>query len=687
MREAFPKEVLDYLAQMPTYSGVMWHQSKKPLLILKLPPTADFSSLYVLPSPLRISERFPSTLYFSLQIERRLFSTINCVINPMNLHNNAIPRMLCHVNEIDVYVVTPALGFQGIQPIPWSRRKKKQIQALLPLVTREATESITHWSLPPIPETSIHPLHLQYRKMVHYPKPLHHQKDVDFTSSGKYIEMILAYSRILHFKKSQSEHFLQLLGKGSKPIIDLPDHPFWIECRLPQMDYFRGMTHIGMFCFRSDYQEHTMALREPKEIFYKNPSSLCEWRFDLIDERGMRFLRLIADPSGDVIVDPQQVCPTNTCKTIFSKLRDKCPTCQQEITFWLRAINAFIAVGLKSPVFVAEKTKPKTSIPPIQKQQPPAQPPKTTQLPTRSEPVVVASPLLIDRYIKAQQTAQQRELLELSNKYLWMHSAWVMAEALRHSADNEPLYVSPDPLYIELEQPRKLHNQEVFAFSFLWQQENQWKFSVLNGEGETVWSMFYESNDWTLPQHYACPEQKCTSEVVGGVIVYNLCNTCQERMTHYTSWLNIALRMIAGDFQEQVELRVPEEVLEAGTKIVRDDRTGESKDVLVLRKFRLIRYYDACRHIGKVILGRRGSWMAGRPLADSEYEVNLDAIIYVQIQSRDHDRTYRSSRYVNMRGKTQHIDPHTRLQPMTIATYRQLRQIQRITRVFASKFG
>ncbi len=79
--------------------------------------------------------------------------------------------------------------------------------------------------------------------------------------------------------------------------------------------------------------------------------------------------------------------------------------------------------------------------------------------------------------------------------------------------------------------------------------------------------------------------------------------------------------------------------------------------------------------------------MSGKPLAESEYDINPNAILYVEIQPRDHDRTYKHARYTRMRGKTQHIDPKPRLQPMTIATFRELPKIQRITKVYASKYA
>jgi hypothetical protein len=144
--------------------------------------------------------------------------------------------------------------------------------------------------------------------------------------------------------------------------------------------------------------------------------------------------------------------------------------------------------------------------------------------------------------------------------------------------------------------------------------------------------------------------------------------------------------MIAGDFQEQVEVREPEEVLETSTRTIRDEVTGQERKKPVLYRFKVIRYHDACVHRSGPPQTKRGSWMAGRPLAESEFDVNPAALLYVQIQPRDHDRTYHHERYTHMKGKTQHIDPHPRLQPMTIATFRQLPRRQSITKVSASNF-
>lgn len=138
--------------------------------------------------------------------------------------------------------------------------------------------------------------------------------------------------------------------------------------------------------------------------------------------------------------------------------------------------------------------------------------------------------------------------------------------------------------------------------------------------------------------------------------------------------------MIAGDYQEQVEMSSSEEIVETSTKYLCDEQSGEIKEKKVLRRFRVIRY-DAClQRVSNPPRSRRGSWMTNRPLAESKYDVNPQALIYVLIRPKDYDRTYRHKRFVNMLGKKQHIDPKRRLQPMTIATLRALPHTQRITR-------
>src|SRR5258708_3932110 len=282
-----------------------------------------------------------------------------------------------------------------------------------------------------------------------------------------------------------------------------------------------------------------------------------------------------------------------------------------------------------------------------------------------------------------------------------MQSACRMTEPLRLAISADaPLHLPPNDLYIELEQPHQVHGQQFAACSLLHASGNVQEFqrchySIIDAAGNPIWGMFYEVDprrhqwNWTVSKEHTCPEQRCQVEDAETGRVFHLCEVCQERATHYTSWLATALRMLAGDFREQVEVRKPEELLETSTRTVRDKTTGEEREKRVLYRFKVIRYYDACVRRDGQPQTKRGSWMANRPLAESEYEVNPAAIIYVLIQPSKYQRTYRHHRYPHMRGKTQQIDPNVRAQPMTMATFRQLhhiQQIQRITTVSASTY-
>ncbi len=221
---------------------------------------------------------------------------------------------------------------------------------------------------------------------------------------------------------------------------------------------------------------------------------------------------------------------------------------------------------------------------------------------------------------------------------------------------------------------------------------SRWRYALIADNGATTRTLLYDFDGrkqqgrWSLPTDDVCPENRCRRDVSSPGQLFTLCPSCQTWIDHSTAWIAVALRMLAGDFQEQVELRQSEEVLETSKRMVRDAQTGETKEKAILHRFRVIRYYDACVRRGNGPQTRRGSWMSGRPLAESAYDVNPQAIIYVQIEPRDYERTYRHERYVHMQGKTQSIDPKARLQPMTIATFRQLPKRQRMTKVYASSF-
>lgn len=108
--------------------------------------------------------------------------------------------------------------------------------------------------------------------------------------------------------------------------------------------------------------------------------------------------------------------------------------------------------------------------------------------------IISFNPLLIEQYIDKHE--KKAVTIEQSHKYLWMHSAWLMTQALRLHTDDTPLQLPAHPVYIELEQPRQIHEHEVAAFSFLQNDQPSWTLSVINTKGETLWSVFHEAGDW-----------------------------------------------------------------------------------------------------------------------------------------------------------------------------------------------
>jgi len=426
--------------------------------------------------------------------------------------------------------------------------------------------------------------------------------------------------------------------------------------------------------------------------FYLNQSFTCS--LHLSDQQDFNIIKAFTKTK---YIGLTLVKDYSSSSLVWAKRFDLPPTVSQQASDILHNHVVTFPENVLTPSITPKpnQTKTKLSVPePIKYHDPTTHittetksppPPKPTSLPNPAKkPIVITNPLLIDRFLKKQSQAKT-ETIEKSYKYLWMHSAWMMAEALRHNTDKAPLRTPSTSVYIELEQPRLLHTLQVAAFSFL-QENDHWTFSAVDDEGQTVWFTFYENNMWTLSYNYHCPEQKCSLEDRNGVRTHILCGMCQQRITHFTSWLAVALRMIAGDFQEYVEIQEPDVVLETSTKVEQDENTGQTKEVSTLRRYHIIHYYDACMRKSSTPQTKRGSWMSEKPLAESEYEINPNAIIYVQIQPKDHDRTYRHERYTQARGKTRHIEPRPRLQPMTIATFRQLPHIQRITKVTASKF-
>jgi len=508
---------------------------------------------------------------------------------------------------------------------------------------------------------------------------------------------LVAYAETVLFTEGHLATFTQLGEIKHYPSRFLR-HPFWIECHLPLPGYARR--DFSVLGFRADYNEHPLLLHG-ETIEYKYDTSVGDWQLIFITKQGEVFLRLRKTIQflQEWGVDHRKPCSMKACPVAIrgsdyaymTELR--CEACHTEERYWKQAAEAFLVAALVgAPSLKSQKKEPAEETRQASSPQPPA------KKETRKPPVVVVHPLLLDRYV-SQQESQRQQAIESADKYLWMHSAWTMTEALRPTMGAIDLLRLPSTnTYIELEQPHIVHEAQFAACSFLQlpagtDSVQRKLYSILDIEGKAHWKMLYEYKDakqpgrWALPQDYQCPVQQCGREQTPEGVIFHLCDRCQKRASHFTTWLAIALGMIAGDYQEQVELREPEEVIETSKKYVYDEQSGATIEKTVLRRFRVIRYYDACvqRH-SSAPRSRRGSWMTNRPLAESEYDVNPDALIYVLIRPKDYDRTYLHQRFVNMYGKTQHIDPKRRLQPMTIARLRQLPQIQRITKVYASAY-
>lgn len=517
----------------------------------------------------------------------------------------------------------------------------------------------------------------------------------------------------------------------------LPWPPIWIEAVNPILSPGGPVTGILFFSPKETYQQWrpTSRRRGKKKRAPSSPElnpPLLElnppWNhqqcllvgFNAQGQVIMEFgyQRNPATHEGQWIFTSSHKCPSHQCQLSRGSTNKQqllpCSQCKNNLHYWATwfPLASDIVTNQKSLPFLKKENIP-LALPDIARAtenrtisvlayHPPVKQqdllPSDKQLPALPS---VQRTVILSQYLKKQresiyqssaqiaqrqQAAQEEIEIERSHKYLWTLSAWTMTETLRHTTDSFPFQLPADSLYIELERPSQLSEQRIAAFSFLRREEQRWVLSVIGDTGNILWRVWYETGEWKVPYGYVCPQQQCHREERDGITTYELCTTCQEHLHHYTSWIAVALRMIAGDFQEEVELKNPEYIVEAMTKKVYDHETKQAKDVETHYRYRVIRYLDACLAKDKKPQTKRGSWMIGKPIAENEYEVNPDAIIYVRIQPREHNRTFRHPRFTHARGKTQHIEPHFRLQPMTIATFRQLPHVQRITHVIASKF-
>jgi hypothetical protein len=750
MRKGFPPDIRQELRRLALYTGIIWQCDGEPGIIIKLPANLTLPPVSV--SIDTVDRESSSTFSLTVQLQQKGRRTIPvaCRFSQRNPAVTHIVQALLAATQLEVYAISPQLAFLGTQQLPWPPGMRQQLAQL-------AHDLLPSHVLKASPG-SIPALHITYQRTL---QRLHHEELAAITrqkgtapsktsatvplvqSIHTFEEQNLAAAHHLDITETQARQFVTCLTQDPAARIDFPNFPFWMECQVPLSGAHRMIS--GAICFRATYERRPLVQRKLGEAYYRVFDRKGKWRLDFVDAQGTPLLRLLSSPSSaeetEWYLDPSHLCPTGQCRagndppSARRSSPSCCEACAQELAFWQRWSNTLLALALHQPRIrsvprsapgapsvvapVPQKTVHATRmISAVSRQSRPegatssdSQPQELSAAPapaTAAEvfaspsarsPVMVTQSLLIERYIHRQRTQQQQDQIEQAHKFLWMHSAWAMTEALLPGVgDAALLYLPRNPVYIEFEQPRQFASMQIAACSLLCQhadeqtKQSHWRYTLIADNGTASQTLFYafdgrkQQGRWSLPPHYTCPKNQCHSREMPSGQMFILCPDCQRRFDFVTAWLAIALRMVAGDFQEQVEFRLPEEVLETSKRMVRDETRGEMKEKTILHRFRVIHYYDACVQRSTNPQSPRGSWMSGRPLAESEYDVNPHAIIYVQIEPRDYERTYRHERFVHMRGKSQHIDPKVRLQPMTIATFRQLPHRQRITKVYASSF-
>ena len=750
MHKGFPPDVRHALTQLAPYTGIIWQRDGEPGIIIKLPANLPFPLVPVGFDRLR---REPSSMFsLAVQLQQRGHRTIpvECRFAQRGRADTQIVQALLAATQLEVYAVTPQLTFLGTQLLPWPDKKRRQLAQLAHDLLTPHADIAVHDQVSPSHATyqqTLQHLHFEELKALlerEAAEPVGQWTTVPLVqSTHTFEEQVLAAVHRLDVTESQARQFATSLGHDPVARIDFPNFPFWIECQVP----IKGANQMiaGAVCFRATYEPRTL-IRRKGVAYYRAYDRKSRWRLDFVDAHGTPLLRLLSSASSlnEIFwrLDPSHLCPAGLCRagndppSARRSSPSCCEVCTHELAFWQRWSNTLLALALHQPL-VRTSPQPAPSAPaeppgvaPVpqeimhaallfpagsaerrlgtatsgsalaQGQPPVASAPlaaRPSVSPPARKPVIVTHALLIDRYIRMQRI--QQEQIEQAQKFLWMHSAQTMAEALLPGVGDDALLRLPqNPVYIEFEQPRPFAGIQVAACSFLClsaderTKRSRWRYTLIADNGAAARTLFYafdgrkQQGRWSLPGDDVCPENRCRRDEPSAGQLFTLCPACQAWIDHVTAWITVALRMLAGDFQERVELRQPEEVLETSKQLVRDEQTGETKEKTILHRFRVIRYYDACVRRENSPQTRRGSWMSDRPLAESEYDVNPHAIIFVQIEPRDYERTYRHERYVHMRGKSQYIDPKARLQPMTIATFRQLPRQQRMTKVYASSF-
>lgn len=198
--------------------------------------------------------------------------------------------------------------------------------------------------------------------------------------------------------------------------------------------------------------------------------------------------------------------------------------------------------------------------------------------------------------------------------------------------------------------------------NILAEKDQCWLLDLISPERERVVSLAFDRERlaWDVSPIHRCPFDLCT-----GTSEREVCALC----AHWRrSWsLRFPLMLMVKD-QLFAESRVMTETV---LHRVQRERSGKKRTIAVPVTYRVI---DASRKTVREVrqaLFPRGSWLARH---------EPDEIAYVEKLVRPFTRTYRSERYVNMRGQTQQITPQ---QPRHIPI---LKDRQRATNVIASAY-
>jgi hypothetical protein len=331
----------------------------------------------------------------------------------------------------------------------------------------------------------------------------------------------------------------------------------------------------------------------------------------------------------------------------------------------------------------------------------------------------------------------------LEFEILWMNSAWAMFEALRpadaHSGES---YIPQDHFWIEFETPKQTPAGEMAAFLIINRDDTdllvetgpysypdrQWserkiadlkrqyrqkalssrdaylhwyEIAVVNAEGRITWSVAFTADleenitIWHFSRGYACPTGEC--EVLERELRDEMpseglpaCPTCQHTVEYFQTWLVIAYQMLRGDFQETEETEEDETIV-VTEEIEERDPTRPSRLLTrrLTHRMYVMRFDASMQRMPSASRGKRGAWMAGRPVVESDYEADENAVIFVRMEYREHERTFRNARYKAAKDTTRSFPAKIRPQQMTVREYKRRREAGEVSRdgIFHAKWN